>query len=76
MGPARAQIFLFLALMSLDIFSDDLSFWQTLGALFIYNIPALVLLVVLLIFWKYEVVGGIAFVLTGIIYINFLIRKF
>ncbi len=66
---------LFLALMSLDVFSPELSFWQTLGALFIHNIPALVLLIVLLISWKYEIVGGSTFILAGLLYIIILIRK-
>ena len=61
--------------MSLDVFSPELSFWQTLGALFIHNIPALVLLIILLISWKYEIVGGIAFVLAGILYIILLMRN-
>ena len=63
----------FLAFMSLDVFSSELSFWQTLGALFMHNIPALILLIVLLISWKYEAVGGIAFILAGIFYIAWLL---
>jgi len=66
---------LFLILMSLDVFSSELSFWQTLGALFIHNIPALVLLIVLLMSWKYEIVGGITFILAGILYIILLMRN-
>lgn len=66
---------LFLALMSLDVFSLELSLWQTLGALFIHNIPALVLLVVLLISRKYEIVGGITFILAGLLYIILLMRQ-
>ena len=46
-----------------------LGFWQAIWALFIHNIPALVLLAVLLVSWKYEIVGGIAFILAGIFYI-------
>ncbi|HIG93421.1 TPA: hypothetical protein HA242_01440 [Candidatus Woesearchaeota archaeon] len=65
----------FLALMSLDVFSSESSFWQTIGALFMHNIPALVLLVVLLISWKYEIVGGIAFILAGLVYIVVLMRN-
>jgi len=60
---------LFLALMSLDIFSLELNFWQTMLGLFMHNIPALILLAVLLISWKYEIVGGFSFILAGIIYI-------
>ena len=59
----------FLALMSLDVFSSGLNFWRTIGALFIHNIPVFILLAVLLVSWKYEIVGGIAFILAGIFYI-------
>jgi len=65
----------FLALMSLDVFSSELSFWQTLGALFMHNIPVLVLLIVLLISWKYEIVGGIAFILAGLLYISIMVMN-
>ena len=65
----------FLALMSLDVFSSELSFWETVVGLFMHNIPALVLLVVLLISWKYEIVGGIAFILAGLLYIVALMRN-
>src|SRR3989344_3018989 len=60
---------LFLAMFSLDVFDLELSFWQTIGALFIHNIPVFILLVILLISWKYEIVGGIVFILAGILYI-------
>lgn len=61
--------------MSLDVFSPELSFWQIVVGLFMHNIPALVLLIVLLISWKYEIVGGIAFILAGLLYIAWLMRK-
>ena len=60
---------LFLALMSLDIFDMDLGFWGTILGLFMHNIPTLILLAVLLISWKYEIVGGIVFNLAGLLYI-------
>ena len=65
----------FLALMSLDVFSPELSFWQIVVGLFMHNIPALVLLIVLLISWKYEIVGGIAFILAGLLYIAWRTRN-
>ena len=34
-----------------------------------HNIPTLVLLIVLIISWKYEIVGGIAFLIAGLLYI-------
>lgn len=65
----------FLALMSLDVFDMGLSFWETLVGLFIHNIPALILLAVLVIFWKREIVGGVVFILAGLLYIFFAMRN-
>jgi hypothetical protein len=59
----------FLALFSLDVISPELSFWQIVVGLFMHNIPVFILLAVLLISWKYEIVGGIIFILAGLLYI-------
>jgi uncharacterized membrane protein YesL len=40
-----------------------------------HNIPALILLVILLISWKYEIVGGVVFVLGGILYAGMMIMN-
>lgn len=61
-------LILFLSLMSLDVFSPELNFWQTLGALLIHNIPAFILLIILLVSWRREIVGGVGFILGGILY--------
>ncbi|HZX44472.1 MAG TPA: hypothetical protein VFF28_02190 [Candidatus Nanoarchaeia archaeon] len=60
---------LFLSLFSFDVFSPELGFWQIALALLIHNIPALFLLAVLLISWRYEIFGGIVFILAGLVYI-------
>ncbi|MDP2966868.1 MAG: hypothetical protein Q8N87_00380 [bacterium] len=59
----------FLALFSLDVISPELSFWQIVIGLFMHNIPVFILLAVLLISWKHEIVGGIAFTLAGLLYV-------
>jgi hypothetical protein len=59
----------FLALMSLDVFGAGLSLREVLIGLFIHNIPALILLAVLVISWKREIVGGVVFILAGFLYI-------
>lgn len=66
---------IFLALFSLDVFSESKGLWETLGALFIHNIPALLMLAFAIIAWKYEIVGGVAFILAGIIYIFFVFQN-
>jgi len=60
---------LFLALFSLDIFEGNYGFWGTILGLFMHNIPAMILLIILIISWKYELVGAIVFILAGILYI-------
>lgn len=59
---------LFLMLFSLDIFSPDASVGEIVVGLLMHNIPALILLVAAIVSWKYEIVGGIVFVLAGIAY--------
>jgi hypothetical protein len=60
---------LFLSLFSLDIFDMQLGFWGTILGLLMHNIPSLILLAALLISWKkHEIVGGIVFILAGVIY--------
>jgi hypothetical protein len=66
---------LFLALFSLDVFEPGLSIGQILIGLFMHNIPSLVLLAALIVSWKYEIVGGIAYILAGLLYIFWLIFK-
>jgi hypothetical protein len=60
---------LLLMLFSLDVFAENLSFWETALALFMHNIPALILLVLVIISWKHELVGAITFILAGLLYI-------
>lgn len=60
---------LFLMLFSLDIFDMNLGFWETLLGLFIHNVPSFILLIILIISWKHEIVGGVAFILAGLFYI-------
>jgi hypothetical protein len=59
----------FLTLMSLDVISPELSLWQIITGLLIHNIPTLVMIIVLIVSWRHEIVGAIAFLLTGLLYI-------
>lgn len=61
--------------MSLDVFDTKQSLWQTIIALFMHNLPALVLLIILIISWKHEIVGGVTFILAGLAYIVALLIK-
>ena len=65
----------FLVIFSFDVFEMELGFWQTIGALLIHNIPSFILLAILLISWRYEIVGGITFILAGLLYILMLLMR-
>jgi len=66
---------LFLMLFSLDVFSEELGFWQTLVGLMMHNIPSFVLLIMLIVSWKYEIVGCVSFILAGLLYISLILRN-
>ena len=59
----------FLSLFALDVFSEDYSFWQTVLALIIHLIPSIVFIVALILAWRWEWIGSIAFTALGIVYI-------
>ena len=40
-----------------------------------HNIPVFILLIILIISWKHEIVGGIAFILAGLFYIIMVFRS-
>ena len=64
---------LFLAMFSLDVFEGNYGFWGTVVGLFMHNIPAMILLIVLIISWKHELVGAVTFILAGFLYILILL---
>lgn len=66
---------LFLAMFSLDVFSMGLGFWETIAGLFMHNIPVFILLVILLVSWKHEIVGGVVFILAGLFYIALILTS-
>ena len=60
---------LFLMMFSLDVFDTNLGFWETVLGLFMHNIPALILLAVVIISWKKEIVGAYGFTIAGLLYV-------
>lgn len=60
---------LFLTLFSFDVFGTGATFWQTALAFLMHNIPVFILLIVLIISWRHEIVGGLAFILAGLAYL-------
>ena len=54
--------------MSLDVFEIKASFWQLMLGFLIHNIPTIILLIILIFSWKYEIIGGIVFIFAGLLY--------
>jgi hypothetical protein len=58
---------LFVSVFALDAFQPELTFWQQIQGFIMHLIPSFVLLLFLLIAWKWELIGGIIFVLIGLV---------
>jgi len=57
---------LFISLFALDAFAPGLTIWQQIGDFLIHLIPSFILLILLIIAWKWELIGGIIFTVIGI----------
>lgn len=59
---------LFLSLFALDAFEGS-SGWQTVLGFLIHLLPSFILLAVILIAWKHDLVGAIAFLASAVLYV-------
>jgi hypothetical protein len=57
---------IFISLFALDIFSMGLTGWDVVVGLLMHLIPSMMIILALIIAWRSEVVGSIAFLLVGI----------
>ena len=64
-------IAIFISIFALDVFGEGYSFWETIAALAMHLIPTLVILIVLVIAWRWESIGGFLFIALGVLYITF-----
>lgn len=63
-------IALFISIFALDVFMEGYGFWETIAALLMHLIPTAIVLVILGIAWRWEKIGGILFILLGVLYIT------
>lgn len=59
----------FLSLFALDVFGEGYGFWKTVAALLIHLIPSFVLIVVLVLAWRWEWIGAVLFAAAGALYV-------
>ena len=59
----------FISLFALDVFGEGYGFWQTVLALLMHLIPTFILVAVLVVSWRREWIGGILFIVLGVLYL-------
>jgi hypothetical protein len=57
---------LFISVFALDSFNEGASFWEQISAFLIHLIPSFFLIIILIIAWKWELFGGILFMVIGL----------
>lgn len=57
---------IFISMFALDVFSEGYGFLEVLLALFMHLLPSFIFLGILLISWKWELIGGILFIFLSL----------
>jgi len=65
----------FISLFALDVFGEQQSIWRTLAGLAIHLIPSFVLLIVLVVAWRWEWVGAALYAGAGALYVLTLLPR-
>ena len=60
---------IFISLFALDVFEPGIPFWRALGGFFIHLIPTYILLIVLLLAWRWECIGAVSALVLALLYI-------
>ena len=59
----------FVSIFALDVFGVGYSVAETILALLIHLIPTAIVVIVIIISWRWEWVGGILFIVLGLLYL-------
>lgn len=59
---------LFLSLFTLDVFSVEATLVEKLVGFLVHLIPSFILLIVLIISWRYPIIGGFIFIFFSIVF--------
>jgi len=63
---------LFISMFALDSFVPGMALWQQVSAFMIHLIPSFVLVLFLVIAWRWELAGGTLFMITGFGFMPFI----
>jgi hypothetical protein len=70
---ASIVIIFFVSLFSLDVFEMDASPLELLGGFIMHSIPSIFLILMLVFAWRRPVVGFVAFLIAGVVFLRFVI---
>jgi hypothetical protein len=58
----------FVSMFALDAFQPELTIWEQLRDFLMHLVPSFILLAILLVAWKWELIGGIIFIAIGLVF--------
>ena len=67
---------IFLSVFALDVFTEGCGFWQTIGALLRHLVPTFIVVIALLIGWRWEWVGAVLFSALAVFYVVWMWGRF
>jgi hypothetical protein len=59
----------FISIFALDVLGEEYGFWKTLLALAIHLIPTAIIVLFLIIAWRWEWIGGVVFLILAVSYV-------
>jgi hypothetical protein len=73
---AGLLVALFTGLFALDVFSEEGSIWMQIGAFLIHAAPSIIMILVLVLAWRYAWIGALFFGLAALFFLRFLLGGF
>lgn len=70
---AAVLIITFITLFSLDVFTGEYGFWESMLAFIIHSLPSIVMAILLVLGWRREWLAALVFLLAGLFFMRFVI---
>lgn len=70
---AAVLIITFITLFSLDVFTGEYGFWESMLAFIIHSLPSIVMAILLVLGWRREWLAALGFLLAGLFFMRFVI---
>jgi hypothetical protein len=60
---------IFISLFALDVFDGGYSFWRAVGAFLVHLLPTYLVIIALVLAWRWEWIGAMVFIGLGVFYV-------